>query len=178
MAATPWNRTQLETYQFQISPNTPPFILNVSNYQLNGICTAAYCIYGDRNVDHMFKFGRVENGSVIEDYVGPLMADEDFVLANDQSHSEELPAMESGQPGDQLTWLQYIQTIEDALDVTYIKDYTCILKDIGWVLVKFDNFQFLEGVIGLCTWLGKDWRKLIQQLHRGESLITNLNVNF
>lgn len=167
------DQTEVEAYQFQISPPTAPFVLNVSGYQLNGICATAYCIYGDRDVDRMFKFGKIEDGEVQCDTVGELMADEDFALANDQSHFEELPEMKPGQ-----TWLQYLQTIEDALDERTIKDFTCILKDVGWVLVEFDNLQFLQGAIGLCNWLGKDWRKIVQQLHQGEKLITNLDVQF
>ena len=161
---------ETEAYQFQISPNNPPFILNVSNDQLNGICTMAYCIYGDKNVEHMFKFGRVGDGKLGDYEVRLLMADDTFVLANDQSHGSELPMMEPGQ-----TWLQYLQSIEDAVD---IEEYMCIFKDVGWVLVKFDNLEFLQGAIGLCRWLGKEWNNIILHLHHEENIINIPNFTF
>lgn len=160
-------------YQFKVSPTTPLFVLNVTNSQLNGICSTAYCIYGYSNVDKMFKFGRVSDGGIGTDTVGELMADGVFALADNISHFEELPVMEPGQ-----TWLQYVQYIEDTLDYTDIKDYSCILKDTAWVLVKFNNMQFLEGVLGACNWLGKDWRKIINYLHHGETPMNNLDVKF
>jgi hypothetical protein len=171
--ATMADNTKCEAYQFKVSPNTPPFVLNVTNYQLNGICTTAYCIYGDHDVDNMFKFRKIVDGW--DDTVGELMADETFVLATDQSHYTELPIFEPGQPS---RWLQYLKTIEDALDESDIADYTCIIQGKGWALVKFDNFQFLEGSIGMCGWVQKDWKNVIKQIHYGENPVNNINVRY
>lgn len=53
--------------------------------------------------------------------------------------------------------------------------YTCILKDIGYAVVKFNNIEFLQGVILLHKWLQKDWRGIILNLHYKDEPINNLD---
>lgn len=157
--------TDLQLYQFQLPGSSQSFTINLNNDQLDGICAAAYAVYGNEGARN-FKFGAIHDGQVRWDTVGELLADQVFALANDQSHHANLPEMTSDQ-----TWLSYLQTIEDNLDNTDIESYTAILRGKGWVLVKFSSLQFLEGVIGLCDWAKLDWKPVLHQLHHQETLI-------
>ncbi len=157
--------TDTQLYQFQLPESFQSFTINLNDDQINGICAAAYAVYGNEG-SRNFKFGIVEDGQVRWDTVGELLADEVFALADDQSHYDNLPEMASDQ-----SWLSYLQTIEDNLDTTDIESYTAILRGKGWVLVKFSNLQFLEGIIGLCDWAKIDWKHVLHQLHYQETPI-------
>lgn len=94
------------------------------------------------------------------DSVGELIADKNFGLATTHSHCKILPEYEPEQP-----WLSYLQEIEDIIDEDDIQNYTAVIKDLHWILVKFDNVEFLQGVMAVCNWLNKDWRSIIRHLH-------------
>ena len=79
------------SFVFKVSPKSHLQTVKLTDDQLNGICTAAYCVYGDSEVDQMFKFGTEGDGLDGRDTPGQVMADYEYVMATDQSHFDELP---------------------------------------------------------------------------------------
>lgn len=156
----------ITAYEFKVSLDATPFVLNVSYEQLNGICAVAYAVYGDdrgRFVNDVFtqnfRFGPVdEEGIENDDSITEYIADTAFELG-DELGQGPLPEREPAQD-----WIEYVKSIGYSTDDDF-EHFTVLLQESSWIIAKFETAQFLQGAIGCCGWLNKDWRTIIKELH-------------